>query len=136
MAIKDYISLVVNGLKNGDKIIEAMVVGAQVKNGSASTEEIAEIMKRKEICAACPFNSKNAAAHGLKAHDLPFEHCIHCKCRIGGSDTKEFCLTCNCGITEWNKRNPDQQMPLKWKAIRNEKNSVTVSDSTNQPDVQ
>jgi hypothetical protein len=122
MAFKDYLGLVLNGIKNGDKIIEAMVVSSQIKNGTAMAEEIAEIMKRKEICANCPFNSKNAAAHGLQKFDLPFDHCIHCKCRIGGDDTKEYCLTCNCGITEWNKRNPDKQLPLKWKAFKNEEN--------------
>lgn len=116
MPLKDWITVVKNGILNGDKIIEAMIVAAKVKNGSAdiSAEAIAEIMKRKEICKTCPFNSENAPKHGLAIFDLPFTHCIFCKCRIGADDSKEYCLSCQCGITEWNKHNPDKELSLKW----------------------
>ena len=115
---EDYLTVVKNGIKNGDKIIEALVISAQVKNGTINEEALAEILRRKDICAGCMYNSKNCEQYGLKPLEVDFEHCIHCICRIGGNDTKEYCLSCNCGILEWNKRNPDKPpMELKWKAF-------------------
>lgn len=120
-ALKDYLHIVKEGIKNKDKIIEALVVSSQVKNNNVEPEALAEILKRKEICASCPFNSDNAAK--LSGYKVPLgygTHCILCICRIGGEDTKEYCLSCNCGINELNKRNakigiPPQ--PLKWSAF-------------------
>lgn len=121
----DYLKVVKNGIKNGDKIIEALKISSLVKNGTATEEQIAEILRRKDICATCPFNSKNAKIHGFKPLALPFQHCIHCSCRIGGDNTKEYCLSCNCGLTEWNKANPNAQIPLKWEAITDDEgNSI------------
>lgn len=115
MPLKDWITVVKNGLKNGDKVIEALIIAAKAKNEELSVEALAEILKRKEICSTCPFNSKNAPKHGLKIFDLPFEHCIFCKCLIGSEEGgKEYCLSCQCGISEHNKRHPEQQMQLKW----------------------
>ena len=96
-------------------------MSVQVKNGYASAEAVAEIMRRKDICAVCPYNSKNCEAHGMLPLDVDFEHCIHCTCRIGGDDTKEYCLSCNCGLTVWNKNNPDNQIPVKWVAFEEKK---------------
>lgn len=115
--LNDYVKMVKNGIKNHDKIIEALKTASMVKNGTATDEQVAEILRRKEICKSCPFNSDNAKKNGLKPLALPFTHCIHCACRIGADDSKEACLSCNCGITEWNKANPDNKMELKWKAI-------------------
>lgn len=118
--IKDYLTVVKNGIANGDKIIESIWVSTQVKNGTVSEKAVAEIMKRKEICAGCPFNSLNAAANGMKPLDVSFQHCILCTCRIGGDDTKEYCLSCKCGISEYNRQHPDKPLPLKWEAFTEE----------------
>jgi len=117
-ALKDYLTIVKNGIKNGDKIIEALAVASHAKTGNIEPEALAEILKRKELCAACPFNSENAARdRGYSSH-VPYKHCTLCICRIGGDDTKEYCLSCNCGMSEWNKRNPDKTpMELKWTAF-------------------
>lgn len=127
--LKDYLNIVKAGIKNRDKIIEAIQISAMVKNAengklaTISEEAIAEIMRRKEICASCPFNSKNAKKAGLQIPHAPYEEfCIHCLCRIGADDSKEYCLSCKCGISEWNRLNPDKQLPLKWEAF-NEKNN-------------
>lgn len=116
--IKEYLEVVRKGIKNRDKIIEALAVSAQVKNGTISPEALAEILRRKDICASCPFNSKNAIDY---KSDLKFEHCIWCRCRIGGDDTKEFCLSCQCGISEYNKEHPESPMELKWKKFEENK---------------
>ena len=54
--IRDYTEAVINGIQHGDQIIEALIVAAKVKNGSGeiTPEELAEILRRKEICEGCP----------------------------------------------------------------------------------
>lgn len=134
--IAEYREMVKNGIKNGDKIFEAIRTSAKVKEKSQrledgendddiniSDEAIAVILKRKEICAGCPFNSRIAADKRNYSHSLPFEHCILCKCRIGYEDSKEYCLSCECGMSVWNERNKDKPpMELKWKAFNKETN--------------
>jgi hypothetical protein len=122
----EYLEMVKNGFKNKDKIIEAMQVSAMIKNGlvigdglEVTNEAIAEILKRIDICAECPFNSRHAKK-GSYTSTLPFEHCTLCKCRIGYDDSKEYCLSCNCGAEAWNEMNPDMEpMEVKWTAFKN-----------------
>lgn len=118
-AIKEYLDLVKNGIKNRDQIIEGIRNAAAVKEGNPiiTDEMVAEIMRRKDICAACPFNSEHAKKRGYES-SLPFQHCTLCKCRIGAEDSKEYCLSCECGMKAWNLMNPDlPPMELKWKAF-------------------
>jgi hypothetical protein len=122
--IKDYTEAVINGLQNGDKIIEGLIIGAKVKNGSGEIkpEELAEILRRKEICAECPFNSKNAGAP--YSSTLAYTHCCLCKCRIGYDDSKEYCLSCNCGAEAFNEANPHlKPIEVKWRAVREQTNN-------------
>lgn len=132
--IGEYVNMVKNGVKNGDKIIEGIRTAALVKEQTKrndlgetgdviiSDEAIAEIMKRKDLCASCEFNSRNAKAQRNYSSSLPFEHCTLCKCRIGYEDGKEYCLSCNCGILAWNERNPTlPPMELKWTAFEENK---------------
>jgi hypothetical protein len=134
-AIGEYVDLVKNGIKNGDKIIEAIRTSAKIKEqknreklglpareGDISAEEIAEILRRKEICAGCSFNSENAKKERGYSSSLTFIHCTLCKCRIAGEDSKEYCLDCSCGVEAWNNRNSHlPPMELKWKAFENNK---------------
>jgi hypothetical protein len=113
-AIGEYLDAVRKGINNGDKIIEALMISAQVKNGEINEDALAEILRRKDICKGCPHNSVNAKKENIYNSSLAYEHCILCKCRIGGEDTKEYCLSCTCGIAEWNKQHPNQQMNVKW----------------------
>jgi hypothetical protein len=130
-SIAEYLEMVKNGVKNRDQIIEAMRNAAKIKEertDEISDEEVAEIMRRKEICAGCRFNSRNAKVQRNYNSSLPFEHCTLCKCRIGYDDSKEYCLTCNCGILVWNNNNPDlPPMELKWKAF--DKNDYNKTDN-------
>jgi hypothetical protein len=116
-SIGEYLTAVKRGIQNGDKIVESMWIAAQIKKGNETITEgaIAEIMRRKDICVQCPFNSANAKKAGTYNSSLPYEHCILCSCRIGGDDTKEYCLSCECGVSVWNKNHPPtQQMQVKW----------------------
>jgi hypothetical protein len=125
-SIGEYLEAVKLGFQNGDKIIEAMQISAQVKNADAGRhtdvppEAIAEIMRRKDICAACPYNSRHAKEKKTYTSSLPYEHCILCMCRIGYDDSKEYCLSCNCGAQAWNEARPrEQQLEVKWTAFEN-----------------
>jgi hypothetical protein len=120
--IREYAEVVKNGIKNKDQIIDALMMGAAVKNGKVDDADLAEILRRKDICAACPFNSKNAIAKGTYVSALPYQHCALCQCRIGGEDTKEYCLSCTCGAEAYNKMYPHlTQLEVKWRATRTEK---------------
>lgn len=131
-AIKDYLRIIRDGIKNGDKIIEALIVSAKVKNGNINDEALAEIMKRKELCASCPFNSIIAKEQRGYEDPAPLKgvpHCILCRCRIQGNDTKEYCLSCNCGMQAWNERNPDKKpMELKWKAFEVKDDTIDIKN--------
>jgi len=113
-SIGEYVNAVKLGIQNGDKIIEALTIGAQVKNGKITDEALAEIWRRKDICEVCPHNSKNAKEAKTYNSSLPYEHCILCKCRIGYEDSKEYCLSCECGIKVWNENHPNEKMEIKW----------------------
>lgn len=116
-SIQEYLQAVRLGIQNGDKIIEALTVSAQVKNKEISEDALAEILRRKDICAVCPHNSKNAKEQKIYNSALPYEHCILCKCRIGYDDSKEYCLSCTCGVQVWNDSHPNQMMEVKWQAF-------------------
>lgn len=127
-SIGEYLTVVKRAVQNGDKIIEAIRTSAAVKRKKElielglpvdefeiSDEAVAEIMRRKEICAVCPFNSANAKILRNYSSDIPYQHCVLCSCKIGGNSSKEYCLSCKCGADAWNKRNPDlPKIDLKW----------------------
>jgi hypothetical protein len=122
--IKEYVELVRKGIANKDDIIDALVTGAAVKNGEVNEEDLAEILRRKDICASCPFNSAIGIANGTYRSNLPFQHCQLCQCRIGGEDTKEYCLSCNCGAEAYNKMYPHlPALEVRWRATRERNNT-------------
>lgn len=125
-AFGEYLDMVKTGFKNRDKILEAMQISAQIKNkddhSEISNEAIAEILRRKDICAECPFNSRNGKQKGTYTSSLPYEHCTLCKCRIGYDDSKEFCLSCNCGAESWNEAHPKlKPIEVRWKSFEDKK---------------
>lgn len=122
--IKAYIDLVKRGIENKDQIIEGLIKGAAVKNGEVDENDLAEILRRKDICDGCPFNSRNAIAAGVYNSVLPYQHCTLCQCRIGGDDTKEYCLSCNCGAEAYNKMYPHlPALEVKWRATKERTNT-------------
>lgn len=107
----EYVKLLPTVFKNADKIVEGIVTNTKLKLGGLQEHEQDEIIRRRVICAGCPFNSKNAKELGLYAGEREGEFCVNCNCEI---DWKTACLTCNCGIEAYNSRNPNNQLPLKW----------------------
>lgn len=115
--LKDHLAAVKNGIVNGDKVIEAMMIRTQVKNGTLEPEAVAEIRHRIEICKSCPMNSVNRPEH---KSTLGYQHCLLCLCPVGQDDehSKEYSLSSNCGAKGWNERNP--KLPpheVKWTAF-------------------
>lgn len=103
------------------EIVESIVNDVQMRSNTMSQEKRDEIIRRRIICATCPFMSKNAttspeylALTGYHYHtNRNDEHCSFCGCDI---KMRTRSLSSECGIGTWNKDNPTRQLPLKWKA--------------------
>lgn len=97
-----------------------------MKFHTLTEEEQIEIIKRRLICAACPFMSSNAVSNpslNYKTKRID-QHCIWCGCPI---EVKTASLSANCGIEDYNEEHPDQPMDLKWKAFIKPNNDEQVS---------
>lgn len=114
--LTEYLKLVPRGIKNADKIVEAIVNNVKIELGTIPQRDLEVITSRRIICQTCPYMSRNAVALGVYATDREDDHCIHCGCPIA---TKSASLESNCGIEEFNNDNPENQIPLKWIAVKN-----------------
>jgi hypothetical protein len=111
--MSNIISLIGSALKNPLKIIEGIKNEVKMKLGFLDKDEQDEIIKRRVICAGCVFMSENAKKDPIQMYksDLVFDHCIHCLCSI---ELKTASLDSMCGLDAWNKKKPNNQIPLKW----------------------
>ena len=111
--LSEYLKLIPEGLKNADKLVEAVVNEIQMELGNLPQDEKEEIIRRRLICKACPFMSKNAVENPAMNYKTTRkdEHCMHCGCPI---KTRTAALSKPCGIDSFNKKNPYQAMELKW----------------------
>ena len=115
-ALLEYLKLLPKGIANADKVIEGIINNVKFKHGDLPEDEQNEIIRRRAICAGCPFMSENAKAAGNYISQRGDPHCIHCQCDI---EWKTSSLASRCGISVWNHRNPKNQMPLKWDVYKN-----------------
>ena len=123
--IKDYLKLFPKGLKNIDKIIEATINSVKNEFGTLKEEEQEEIVKRRLICQACPFNSINAKTSeeykNLYKEDYKTDrvdlHCSICSCNVA---LKTASLSSDCGLTNYNLEHPENEQELKWKKFNKE----------------
>jgi len=109
--ISEYLKLIPEGLKNIDKVAEAVINQVKSSYGGLPEDEVEEITRRRLICAACPFMSKNAVEAGIYTTKREDEHCIHCGCPIS---TRTASLLSECGIASYNRKHPESPMELKW----------------------
>ena len=110
--INEYLHLIPNALKNADKITESIINHVKNKYDLLSKEEQDEIIRRRFICATCPFNSKNATENGWYKSERIDDHCTQCGCNL---ELKTECLTCNCGNEAYNQSHPKETpLELKW----------------------
>lgn len=116
-AILEYLKLIPKFFQNSEQIIEGIINDVKLKNGTLPENEQEEIIRRRVICASCPFmseNAKNNPSLNYKS-DRTDPHCSLCQCNI---DYKTACLECNCGIEVHNMQHRDQMMEIKWLRIK------------------
>ena len=116
---KEYLDLSIKGLKNADKVLSGLKTKVIDRFKLLDNERRQIIAERYDICTNCPYNSRNAkqSAEFYKLQGKHYDtsrselHCSLCGCII---EYKTSSLYSNCGIEEWNKENPEKQLPLKW----------------------
>lgn len=118
-SLKENLQLYWKGVKHFDKVYEGYMNEVKMKSGDLPAEEVEVITDRRLVCAGCPFNSTNAKQLP-EYKELTGEvyisgqtelHCSLCSCPI---HRKSSCLSCTCGIDEWNKNNSDKKLEPKW----------------------
>lgn len=109
----EYLKLIPRAIVDADKIIEGQINIVKMKHGNLPEDEQAEIIRRRIICATCPFLSSNAVTNSAMNYktDRTDEHCIYCGCPI---DRKTAAFSEKCGIEIYNGKHPDNKLPLKW----------------------
>ena len=116
--LKEWLSLIPEGIKNAPQIVEGIVNNVKLNNGLLSEEEQEEIVRRRLLCMACPFMSANAKTSEeyfkLKGKhyetDREDDHCTLCGCPI---TTKTSCLSCYCGAKSFNDDHKTD-LPIKF----------------------
>lgn len=105
-------------------------------------DEQAEIIRRRLICAECPFNSVNATKEGYVTSRLD-AHCTLCGCTI---TRKTASLSSNCGIKCCNADGHEEctckkpallkfnietktNLELKWTEFKNQKDEQQTKNS-------
>lgn len=114
----EYMNLIPKGIANADKIIEGIANEVKMKYGGLAEDKQNEILRRRVICAGCPYMSENATTSEEykelvgKHYETSREddHCTFCSCPIL---TKTASLSSNCGIEYYNKTR-EVKLPLKW----------------------
>jgi hypothetical protein len=115
----DYMNLLKQGVKNADKIIEGISTKTLKEFNLLNEDDKQRITGRMDICLNCPYNSRNAklSPEYLELTGHPYStgrtelHCALCGCV---AEFKTACLTCNCGVQNWNELHPDKKLELKW----------------------
>lgn len=115
----EYLNLFLKGIPNSKEILSSIVKNVQLKYNTLPENEKEEIIRRRVICASCPFMSKNAISSeeylsltgkNYKAYRRA-DHCSFCGC---GVDMRTGSLDSNCGAETWNKEHPENTISLKW----------------------
>ena len=111
--IGEYLKLIPKAFANPDKIVEGIINSTRLALGILPEDIEDEIVRRRIICASCPFMSDNAKKNPAMNYksDRDDEHCTFCSCNI---EFKTSSLQSNCGIETHNIQNPDSPLPLKW----------------------
>lgn len=117
--LQDIVKTISKGLQHPEHVLEGIVNDIKLENGSLSENEVNLILKRRVICEECPLNSFKAktSQEYFELYGKHYEstidslHCSICSCLI---TKKTACISCHCGLTEYNDKNPDNFQNLKW----------------------
>lgn len=115
----EYINLTLKGIPHYKEIVSGIINDVQFSYGKMTEEQRQEIVKRRVICAGCPFMSQHAKTSeeykALKGKHYVTrrkeDHCSLCGCMI---KAKTASLQSNCGIESHNQEEPENLLPLKW----------------------
>ncbi len=116
---KEYLKLIPKGLEHPEKVLEGWISEYKLENNKLPEEDVRKILERRAICETCPLNSINAKTspeykelYGKNyKNSADYKHCSICSCPLL---QKSACLTCHCGLEEYNKENPNNFQNLKW----------------------
>ena len=116
--ITEYIKLIPAGIANADKVVEGVWNNIQMEKKWLPENKKKEILRRRLICATCPFMSRNAQGNPAIGYqtDRTDDHCIHCGCPI---IVRTASLKKPCGIEKYNQDHPESPMELKWDVYKN-----------------
>lgn len=109
----EYAKLVPEVLSNPAKIVEGVMNAALYDAGKLPQEEVAEIERRRALCAGCPYMSTNAMKNPAINYQTERNeaHCILCKCDIR---LKTAALSAECGAAIYNKKYTTHLLPILW----------------------
>lgn len=116
----EYLKMMVRGIQNPKQVLEGIVTATKLSNGNLPEDEQEEIIRRRVICATCPYMSQNATTSeeylALSGKHYITEreeaHCSLCYCPI---KSKTASLSSNCGIKSFNQDHKTD-LELKWTA--------------------
>ena len=108
MKFLEFLKLIPEGMHNPSLVIEGAVNAVKAKYSLLPEDEQEEIVRRRLICASCPFSSRNKEG----ARQKGFDYCTLCSCPI---EQKSSALGASCGAKTWNERHPDKEsIEVKW----------------------
>lgn len=108
----ELLKLIPEGLKNPTLVIEGHINAVKAKHSLLPEDEQEEIVRRRLLCASCPFSSQNREGAKQKG----FDYCTLCSCPL---ETKTAALGATCGAQIYNERHPEDQKPILWTAYKN-----------------
>lgn len=112
MKFLEFLKLIPEGMHNPSLVIEGAVNAVKAKYSLLPEDEQEEIVRRRLICASCPFSSKNREGAKQKG----FDYCTLCSCPL---ETKTAALGATCGAQIYNERHPEDQKPILWTVYKN-----------------
>ena len=108
----EYLKLIPKGLANPKQVLEGWMTAATNELGLLSEDKMGEIIRRRAICAQCPFMSENAKAIVGYVTSREDDHCTLCSCPI---IAKTSSLSSGCGAIHWNETHPTlPKLEVKW----------------------
>lgn len=117
----EYAKAALKGIKNPDLIVEGWINEIKIESGDTDENSLAEILRRRDICSSCPFNSINAQSSKeyleiFKENYISKRNELHCSLCLCPIKTKTASLHSDCGMTTCKET---KNMEPKWKSFNN-----------------
>ena len=127
-AFFEYLKLIPKGIANPEQIIEGLVNNIKLENKTLPEDKVAEILRRRLICAGCVYMSKNREKLDPEFKSKRKESfCTLCSCPI---ISKTASLDSSCGALIYNKQHPDDLKEVKWTKYDNSESGLPDKDTS------